>query len=817
VLPSRDLVLVGAGHTNLHVVRMWRMHKIPDVRLTVVSPYSRATYSGMLPGTLAGLYEPGEMEIDLHRLAESAGARLIIDEAIGIAPEIRRVLFARRPPLRFDVASIGIGSIPGQRELWSNNPRVLSVKPMATFRQRLERLVDALAPSDGRERGAPLHVVVVGAGAGGTELAFSLDAWLGRMGLPAKVTIIDAQPEILPGYSPGTIDRVRREFDRRGVAILVGRKVLSVSAPGEKRDRHLAGTDRAGGSSAAAGASPLFHAAREGEAAEKGDRHLQGSVRPGVATASTGASPLFQLAPRDEGVTLVFADGSTLPADLVVWATAAAPAPVLANYGLPKSGDGFLEVRPTLKTTADYPVFAVGDTASIVGCPLPRAGVYAVREGRILWENILRTFSGRELVDYQPQRGFLSLLATGDGRAIVEYKGLSGHGTWAWRWKNHIDRKFMRMYQDYSLTMPPGSGLNGEEMGARNGQATAMRCAGCGSKVGSRVLAAALERLNLPPDPRTRVGLAQPDDAAVLDREQAPVDVLSVDFFTAFLDDPYLVGRIAALNALSDLWAMGSTPVGAMAVVTLPEGSQVQQTELLYQLLAGGLRELADAGASLWGGHTIEGAELTIGYTVAGKLDGHPPFAKGNLRPGDRLLLTKPLGTATLLAAYRQALCPACYIDGLLSQMLASNAAAAKLAREWGVTAVTDVTGFGLAGHLLEMLDASRVSARLALAALPVLDGFAEMSRLGVKSSLDPANRAAEPRLATANQALRATPAWQVLFDPQTSGGLLIAVAADSADEFARALHASGVAAATVVGEVVPLTSESPTIEIVEE
>src|SRR5579864_8239202 len=124
-LPSRDLVLIGAGHTNLHVVRMWKMRPIPDVRLTLVSAFSRATYSGMLPGTLAGLYQPDEMEIDLYRFAESCGARLVVAEVVGFDPEIRRVLFADRPPARYDVAAIGIGSVPGQNEVWRANPGVL--------------------------------------------------------------------------------------------------------------------------------------------------------------------------------------------------------------------------------------------------------------------------------------------------------------------------------------------------------------------------------------------------------------------------------------------------------------------------------------------------------------------------------------------------------------------------------------------------------------------------------------------------------------------------------------------------------------------
>jgi len=710
------------------------MQPIPDVQLTVVSPYSRATYSGMLPGTLAGLYAPEEMEIDLRRFVPACGARLIVAAVTGFDPERREIRFADRPPLYFDVASIGIGSVPAGGEVWREHPQVLSIKPMATFRRRLrERLQEAGALN------RPAEIVVVGAGAAGTEVSLCLEAMLRREGIAACIHLVDAHAEILAGYSAGTIRRVRATMARRGINIHTGLRAESFEA---------------------------------------------GQLR--------------------------FAGGKSLAADVVIWATKAAPPAVLEQFQLPKAPDGFLAARKTLQTTADYPVFVVGDTATFEDQPIPKAGVYAVREGPILWENLRRYFSGQPLKEYRPQAKFLSLLADGEGGAFLEWRGFSTHSRWAWKLKDSIDQKFMRMHRVESL-------MDAAMPRASNDAPMKMRCAGCGSKVGATVLADALRRLNIPPDPRLAYGLDRPDDAAVLGQGSARLDVFSVDFFRAFLDDPYLVGRVAAINALSDLWATGAEPAGALAIVTLPAGPATAQTELLFQLLAGAQRELAAAGAGLWGGHTTEGAELTIGFSVFGALGGEEPFAKSSLQPGDQLILTKRLGTATLLAADQQHVCRAAWMDSMLEQMLVSNAAASRIAREHQIRAATDVTGFGLAGHLLEMLMASGVSARLALSTLPLLDGFEELANSGIRSSLEPANREAETHICCESPALTTTAAYAALFDPQTSGGLLLAVPAARAASVHAALQAAGYVDAAIIGEVLPTgdtTEQSPTLTV---
>lgn len=738
-LPSRDIVLVGAGHTNMHIVRMWRMNPLPDTRLTLVSPFSRATYSGMLPGTLAGLYQPEEMEIDLWRFVAPSGIRLIIDEAVRIDAEKRRVHFHERAAIRFDVASVGVGSMPAGGDRWKTAPGFLAIKPMATFRQRLATRLDELR-DDGRGTSAdlPVRVSIVGGGAAGVEVCLCLESILRRDRIGAEVTLVDSGQSILSGYLPGTIRRVTDEMDRRSIK---RRSSVRVEDVDEQQLR--------------------------------------------------------------------LSNGDSLPADIVIWATGAAPPPLIQNTDLPKGDDGFLAVEQTLQSTSGRPVFAVGDSASLINSPVAKSGVYAVREGPFLWENLRRLLQNKPLTPYSPQSGFLSLLADGEGSAFLNYRKFATSGHWCWRYKDHIDRKFMRMFQDYRpMATTPA---------VTDADATVpqMRCRGCGGKAGANVLHAAFERLRdgdtSGSQPRHRA-LQSAEDAARLDPQAGTPDLISVDFFQPFLDDPWLVGRIAALNSLSDLWATGGRPTGALATVQLPVGSPSQQAELLAHLLAGSLAEFDAADVELLGGHTIEGAELSIGFTVVGTLDDQQPLQKEGLNPGDLLVLTKPLGTGTLLAGIPQAQTHASWVDPMLRVMLQSNRHAADVARSIGASAVTDVTGFGLAGHLFEMLDASHVAAELSLQNLPLLDGFAELSATGVESTLAPANRNVADRITVENDALTRSPQWQALFDPQTSGGLLLGITADQLPSLQSAAGSNF--EVCVAGHVMPSTDDLPSLRV---
>jgi selenide,water dikinase len=465
---------------------------------------------------------------------------------------------------------------------------------------------------------------------------------------------------------------------------------------------------------------------------------------------------------RVEPGRLVAADGSFVEFDEALWVTEAAGAPWLADTGLPLDGSGFLVVDETLRSPADAAVFAAGDIATMPGHPRDKAGVYAVRAGPPLADNLRRALAGRGLRRAVPQRQALALIGSGDGYAAASRGPFAAYGRSLWRLKDWIDRRWMRRYTEL-----PG-------MAAEEGEAE-MRCGGCAAKVPAEVLARAVARLDAASSDTVAIGLASPDDAALIAFPGAPPLLQTVDFFRAMVGDPYLFGRIAATHALGDIYAMGGRPETALAIAALPPSRPAIVEDDLFHMLKGGIEVLEAAGAVLVGGHSAEGAELALGFAITGRTRPGRLLRKGGLRPGDRLILTKPLGTGVILAAEMRGLAAARDVVAAIATMLQPAAAAAACFIEHGATACTDVTGFGLIGHLAEMLTASGADARLDPTAIPALDGALALLAGGLTSSLHGGNL---PALATLDPgATPPDPALvALLIDPQTAGGLLAGV-----------------------------------------
>jgi selenide,water dikinase len=517
----------------------------------------------------------------------------------------------------------------------------------------------------------------------------------------------------------------------------------------------------------------------------------------GIAVV-TGA-PVIRIEPGR----LLLEGRAPIEADEILWTTQAAPARWMAKAGLPLDAKGFLRVDDTLRIAGRDDVFAAGDTIAFPGRDLPKSGVYAVRAGPVLADNLRRTLTGRPLRPFRPQHRALYLVTTGERHALGARNGLTVEGDWVWRWKDWIDRRFMQRFNELPDMAPPPAATSqiADQQALKEISAIAMRCGGCGAKVGATVLSRALGAIEPASRADVVVGLDAPDDAALVDVGGDRLSLQTVDYFRAIVDDPYLLGKIAANHSLGDVYAMGGEPQTALAIATVPYGLEAKVEADLSAMMAGANEVLRDAGCALVGGHTSEGAELALGFAINGLVAASAALRKGGLAPGDALVLTKPIGTGTLLAADMRRKAKARWVMAAIAHMIQSNARAAEILRRHGIHAATDVTGFGLLGHLVEMVRASEVDVTLAIDKVPLLAGARETVALGIFSSLQPQNvrlRRAIRGLDTVGQ----HPLYPLLFDPQTAGGLLAAVPLWEAEACVAALRAAGYLCAAVIGFV---------------
>ncbi|WGH78062.1 selenide, water dikinase SelD [Jannaschia ovalis] len=504
-------------------------------------------------------------------------------------------------------------------------------------------------------------------------------------------------------------------------------------------------------------------------------RDLGVAFRPGVSVARVAADHV------------VLADGETIPADFTLGAAGARPHRWVADTPLPQE-DGFIRVDRMLRVEGRDDLFAAGDCALLTHSPRPKAGVYAVRAAPVLHDNLRAALAERGLRPFRPQKGYLKLISLGAQAALAEQPqlsraGIAPAGPLVWRWKDHIDRAFMKRLTDLPAMTPPAA----PKVAAAGQDARAKPlCAGCGSKITGDALAAAL--LRLPPPVRQDVLSRPGDDAAILATGDAR-QVLTTDHLRAFTGDPVLMARIATVHALGDIWAMGAAPQAGLASVVLPRMSEALQARTLADILGAMSEVLRDAGGELVGGHSTMGAETTLGLSLTGLCEG-PPIGLDGARPGDALILTRPIGVGTLLAAEMAGAANGRHVMAMLHAMARPQGDAAAVLS--GAHAMTDVTGFGLAGHLMAICRASGVGAEIALDAVPLYAGAAEMAEAGHASVLHAANRRGAPVEGGAGAALT------LLHDPQTAGGLLAAVAPGAAADLVARLRAAGHEAARI-------------------
>lgn len=746
----KDLVLIGGGHSHVAVLKRFGMRPMPGVRITLIAKDALTPYSGMLPGHIAGHYTLDECHIDLRPLARFAGARLYHDEAIGLDLAAKRVLCRDHPGVDYDVVSIDIGSTPRAADIPGAADYAVPVKPIGEFVARWRALAERARTQPGL-----IRIATVGGGAGGVELTLAIQHRLHTL----LATRADAAAQI--------------SFD-----LLTDQDDILLAYPARVRR----------------------------------------SFSQTLQSRGIGVHRRARVVAVERG-TLRCADGRTVAADEILWVTQAGTASWLAQSGLAADAGGFVSVDDCLRSISHPDVFAAGDCAAMTNYVLPKAGVYAVRQGPKLAENLRRALAGRTLRPYRPQTSFLSLISTGDAYAVGAKRFAVAEGRWVWNLKDWIDRRWMRKYTELpemgeaNHAVPVlAAGLASAEA-LKDISAIAMRCGGCGAKVGASVLSRVMAELKPHARPDILIGLDAPDDAAVVAIPPGKLVVQTVDYFRAIVDDPYLFGQIAANHALGDIFAMGAEPQSALAIVTIPYGIEAKIEATLRELMAGALKVLGEAETALVGGHTSEGAELALGFAITGLADANALLRKGGMRPGDRLILTKPLGTGTLFAADMRGKADGRWIEAALQTMLRSNRAAARTLLGHGAHAMTDVTGFGLLGHLVEMAKPSRMDVELDLDRVPLLPGALETAAKGILSSLQPQNVRLRRAVRNLEEASR-DPRYALLFDPQTAGGLLAAVPQERAEAALAALRAQGYPDAAIIGRVVAQSDALEPIQI---
>jgi selenide,water dikinase len=683
---TRDLVLIGGGHTHALVLKMWGMRPLPGTRLTLIDPAPTTAYTGMLPGFVAGHYSRDDLDIDLVRLARFAGARIIVAPVTGLDPDTQRLEIEGRAPIRYDIASLDIGATGRVPDIPGFADHVATAKPLADFADRWTEFTEGLKAGT-----ATPKVAVIGAGAAGAELALAADHRLKSLGHNPEITLIEARDAIAPELAGAARRLLVRALEKAGIATRTRATVKAVSADG-----------------------------------------------------------------------LCLVDGE-IEAEFVIGAAGVEPWPWVKGTGLALE-DGWVRVDQSLRSISHPTLFAAGDCAHLDMTPRPKAGVFAVRAAPVLAENLRDVLQARRPGKrFKPQRDYLKLISTGSRAAIAEKHGLAIAAPALWTLKDRIDGAFMERLSALELMAPERvGGAMADGVQALTEKAQPL-CGGCGSKTGRAALDEGLKTLTAPRNPDIMTGAG--DDAAILKagRQQ---QVLTTDHVRAFVDDPGLFARIAAVHALGDVWASGARPQAALATLILPPLSDTLQSAMVAEIIAAAQSVFTKAGADIVGGHTSTGGELSLGFTVTGTTKN--AIGQGGAQPGDYLVLTKPIGTGVILAAEMQLKARGRDAAACWNAMARPQDRAASLLAPVA-TAMTDVTGFGLAGHLSTLL--GEAGAELRLDDIPLLDGALSLAEAGVRSTLFNANQLGADRLDAPRGALT-----DLLVDPQTAGGLLASI-----------------------------------------
>lgn len=738
-----DLVLLGGGHANIQVLKMMAMNPIGGLRITLISDQTHSPYSGMIPGYLAGFYSYEECHFDLRRICEELGQRFIKAKIIGMDPKRKKIYLENRAEINYDCASINVGIEPKSIENLSQESalKIIPLKPISRFLAYWNQLTSDLKDYKGHDA---LQLAVVGAGASGVEISIILRMLINKNSWNAEVSLIHRHEFLVSTKDLRAQKRLLKTLKELNIKVFRNTEVLKLN------DNGLLLND------------------------DQGRIHAKGFYRALIATQAS--APMW-----------------------------------FKSSGLPVNQEGFVRVTEKLLVENEDTLFAAGDCIHFSPSPLKKAGVYAVRQGMTLEHNI-RVFFTRQssLKIFHPKKNVLSLITIGDRKALVHQDSPSilrwlGPSL-LWSVKDGIDRRFMNRFQagtfsvkpqHFNKAMPvPKTSLVPEDWQDNV-------CGGCGSKLAASTLIQSLNKLEIPQDDSVLLGVKDGEDCALTRVSEHTLCLQSIDQFRSFISDPFLLGQIATQHALSDIYAMGGVAKTVQVGLTLCAATERIHSEDIFQVMSGVLDILTKSDVSLVGGHTGQASELAIAIAVQGEVEPKQVLRKALTKSGNRLILTKPIGTGAIFAANMLAQANGKLVDDALSSMLESNKIAMEAIQAFEISGCTDITGFGLLGHAFEMLEKNSADAKgikIDYKSIPLFDGVGELFNKGYFASIAHKNYESLSSVLGADVNNQNFPA---LFDPQTSGGLLFSVSSHQTKDCLKALYQNGVSKACVVGEVI--------------
>ena len=675
---KKDLVLLGAGHSNIEVLKKFGTKPIDGLRLTVISNSYFSTYSGMLPGYLQGIYDWKEINIDLAKLCRVYGHRLIISNVIKIDTKNNLVFLENRPSINYDYLSINLGIKTDSSKIKGAEKNCLKLKPISSIKENFDKLLEFNKVNKNND------IVIIGAGAAGFEVALALDENLKRRNIKNNIILLSKNSSVLNQFNKKAEFIAKNTLKKCNVKFLNNAEVVMVTSN-----------------------------------------------------------------------YVLLKDGRKIFCKLPILATNSGPLDLLKKSDLPLTKNGSILIESNLLVSGYNNIFSTGDISEIKAYNMPKAGVFAVKQGKILVKNIKKLYLQKKLSQYKPQKYFLSIIGLQNNRALAIKSIFSIKGQLIWNIKKYIDKKFIEKYTLYNKDNNPQDNQIEPVLNQ-------MQCKGCGSKIPQSILNSVFKENTI---------------KGSLDADKVPNTkniFQTTDIISSIVSDPFELGNISAKHALNDILASTTKPLAAQMIVSLPPAINEINKRDLIQLKSGADYAMKQATCKIIGGHSYNNNDdqVYLGFSIIGKKKNYVKPQK--IKKG-KLYITGKIGSALVFAAIEKKIISGMYSEEVVNTMKKSNYEIFKIFYKFNMQHITDISGFGLAIHAHNLLlrHSDLNGLEISLKKIPLYEGAIEALNNNVKSSLNDSNKNSIINNLSVDYNKINTKYLNCLFDPQTAGGFL--------------------------------------------